>query len=211
MSKKETILPCWFFGLLIAIVIFWGLWHFIDFENKFDSLSSLFSGLAFAGLIGTLVYQKQELALQRQELEDTRSVLKDTAQANITSAELAKRNLRAQYLFFWLKQNKNKYHNADDNAWKSSNLLSQLAIKYKIHTLEDFNNTDPTTINLQDKHRQEFPLSSDPNATAILRDALKSQDFCQYYKRRQQELDMLTAPEGAEAPPELSKDQPTNS
>ena len=38
----------------------------------FGSISSLFSGLAFAGLIATLVLQKTELALQRNELSETR-------------------------------------------------------------------------------------------------------------------------------------------
>lgn len=38
----------------------------------FGSISSLFSGLAFAGLITTLVLQKVELSLQRSELSETR-------------------------------------------------------------------------------------------------------------------------------------------
>jgi hypothetical protein len=38
----------------------------------FGSISSLFSGLAFAGLIATLVLQKVELSLQRSELSETR-------------------------------------------------------------------------------------------------------------------------------------------
>lgn len=40
--------------------------------DMFGSISSLFSGLAFAGLIATLVLQKIELSLQRSELSDTR-------------------------------------------------------------------------------------------------------------------------------------------
>lgn len=40
--------------------------------DMFGSISSLFSGLAFAGLIATLVLQKVELSLQRRELTDTR-------------------------------------------------------------------------------------------------------------------------------------------
>jgi hypothetical protein len=40
--------------------------------DMFGSISSLFSGLAFAGLIATLILQKVELSLQRSELSDTR-------------------------------------------------------------------------------------------------------------------------------------------
>lgn len=40
--------------------------------DMFGSISSLFSGLAFAGLIITLVLQKAELSLQRRELQETR-------------------------------------------------------------------------------------------------------------------------------------------
>jgi len=40
--------------------------------DMFGSISSLFSGLAFAGLIATLVLQKVELSLQRSELSETR-------------------------------------------------------------------------------------------------------------------------------------------
>jgi hypothetical protein len=42
------------------------------FGDSFGILSSLFSGLAFAGLIITVLMQREELALQRQELELTR-------------------------------------------------------------------------------------------------------------------------------------------
>lgn len=45
------------------------------FGDSFGLLTSLFSGLAFAGLIITMLIQKEELALQRQELELTRNEL----------------------------------------------------------------------------------------------------------------------------------------
>ncbi|RYG92576.1 hypothetical protein EU803_00260 [Loktanella sp. IMCC34160] len=40
--------------------------------DMFGVLTSLFSGFAFAGLISTLLMQRQELEYQRQELRDTR-------------------------------------------------------------------------------------------------------------------------------------------
>lgn len=52
--------------------------------DMFGAVNSLFSGLAFAGLIYTIFLQKNELALQRKELELTRDELrgqKETMQA----------------------------------------------------------------------------------------------------------------------------------
>ena len=72
----------------IIVVIIWILsWVLIDihikeitdrgtFGDKFGAVNALFSGLAFAGLIVTLLYQKEELKLQREELAQTREELK---------------------------------------------------------------------------------------------------------------------------------------
>jgi hypothetical protein len=63
-----------------------------QFGDVFGAANSLFSGLAFAGLIYTVLLQREELALQRKELELTRQELKRSAQAQ-EQAEVA---LRAQ-------------------------------------------------------------------------------------------------------------------
>ena len=67
-------------GLFLLIVIFWFCTPFIVFElfptmdqrgqfgDLFGSINSLFSGLAFAGLLYTIFLQRNELALQREEL-----------------------------------------------------------------------------------------------------------------------------------------------
>lgn len=47
-----------------------------QFGDQFGAVNALFSGLAFAGLIFTIILQKKELALQREELADTRKELK---------------------------------------------------------------------------------------------------------------------------------------
>lgn len=44
------------------------------FGDKFGAINSLFSGLAFAGIIFTIMLQRKELELQRRELEETRDV-----------------------------------------------------------------------------------------------------------------------------------------
>ncbi len=72
----------------LAVLFIWLLsWVLIDlcisesndrgsFGDKFGAVNALFSGLAFAGLIVTLLYQKEELKLQREELAQTREELK---------------------------------------------------------------------------------------------------------------------------------------
>ncbi len=70
----------------LAVFAIWLLsWVLIDvfiadsdrgaFGDKFGAVNALFSGLAFAGLIVTLLYQKEELKLQRDELKETRNEL----------------------------------------------------------------------------------------------------------------------------------------
>lgn len=63
-----------------------------QFGDVFGAANSLFSGLAFAGLIYAILLQREDLALQRTELELTRQELKRSASAQEQS-EIA---LRAQ-------------------------------------------------------------------------------------------------------------------
>lgn len=55
------------------------------FGDSYGVLNSLFSGLAFAGVIIAIVLQKNELKLQREELELTRVELTRAAQAQEAS------------------------------------------------------------------------------------------------------------------------------
>jgi len=81
---------------LISILIVLILWiaslftldHFIieneargQFGDSFGGVNALFSGLAFAGIIATILLQRKELALQRQELKLTREELVKSAEA----------------------------------------------------------------------------------------------------------------------------------
>jgi len=69
--------------LLYAVTIIYLTWPITQlsvnssgvFGDSFGLLTSLFSGLAFAGLIITIVMQRDELSLQRQELNLTREEL----------------------------------------------------------------------------------------------------------------------------------------
>jgi hypothetical protein len=61
------------------------------FGDMFGSINALFSGLALAGIILTILLQKKELALQRQELKDTREELKRAADAQENSERALRR------------------------------------------------------------------------------------------------------------------------
>ena len=71
---------------VIILALWAGSWWWINqhfqkhdergtFGDMFGAVNALFSGLAFAGLIITLLYQKEELKLQREELKQTRAEL----------------------------------------------------------------------------------------------------------------------------------------
>lgn len=87
---------CLFTVAIMAIVYIAWIEYIPVHENRMaQTLGALFTGLAFAAMIGTLL-------LQRQDLKETREELKRTADANSKSAELAQNNLRAQYLIYYL-------------------------------------------------------------------------------------------------------------
>jgi hypothetical protein len=96
------------FGAIIAIVLITVLYIFIirnystyilppdnngnflnfgTFGESFGGLNSIFSGLAFIGLVYTILMQSKELSLQRKELELTRIELKQTVEAQQHSVE----------------------------------------------------------------------------------------------------------------------------
>lgn len=74
---------------VIIVIVLWGVsWLLIwrgfsegddrgTFGDMFGAVNALFSGLAFAGLIVTLLFQKEELGLQRNELIQTREELRN--------------------------------------------------------------------------------------------------------------------------------------
>ena len=79
------VITVWF---LSAIVIFFGIDSWTErgtFGDLFGAVNALFSGLAFAGLIYTIILQKQDLELQRNEIALNRTELKKTAKAQQNS------------------------------------------------------------------------------------------------------------------------------
>jgi len=91
------------YKLLIVVFIIWILSIFIVpfiypelkdralLGDSFGLINSLFSGLAFAGIIYTIILQRKELALQRQELKETRMELERSANAQEKSEKQQRR------------------------------------------------------------------------------------------------------------------------
>ena len=89
LNNEETKSQLWIWIIIaiVGVIALWGLswWginkfideptHQVTFGDMFGAVNALFSGLAFAGLIVTLLYQKEELKLQREELKETRNEL----------------------------------------------------------------------------------------------------------------------------------------
>lgn len=60
-----------------------------QFGDMYGIANSLFSGLAFVGLICAILLQRKDLQLQKEELSLTRDELKRSAEAAAVSAEIA--------------------------------------------------------------------------------------------------------------------------
>jgi hypothetical protein len=83
----------------LAMLLFISDWNERGtFGDSFGAINSLFSGLAFAGIIYTITLQKQELSLQRQELADTRIELRRSADAQEKSEEAFKKQIEVMNL-----------------------------------------------------------------------------------------------------------------
>lgn len=91
-------------ALIIVIVI--GLWLFClvaakllfpdwtvrgQIGDSFGAVNALFSGLAFAGVIITILLQRDELELQRKELELTRKEMENSTDALQKQVEAMKK------------------------------------------------------------------------------------------------------------------------
>lgn len=86
-----SVLVCVAYWLVLAGAV--PKWeHRGQFGDSFGSLNALFSALALAGVVWTLVMQRQELSLQREELRLTREELKRSAEAQKETAESVRKS-----------------------------------------------------------------------------------------------------------------------
>lgn len=82
VEQEKQEIRKYIFLSLAGVILIWGSTFFLlfyhcfekqgQFGDMFGAVNALFSGLAFAGLIITLILQRKELILQREELEQTR-------------------------------------------------------------------------------------------------------------------------------------------
>lgn len=97
--QKNKDIKSLFLGVVVLIFILWLLTWIVlyigftkweergQFGDMFGAVNSLFSGMAFAGIIIAIILQKQELELQRKELEFTREELRRSAKAQEKAEE----------------------------------------------------------------------------------------------------------------------------
>lgn len=87
--------------LVFGNAIYWLLPGWTErgtFGDMFGAVNTLFSGLAFAGVIYAIVLQQRELKLQREELELTRNELSRTADAQEKSEKALQAQVKAAEL-----------------------------------------------------------------------------------------------------------------
>ena len=115
MTEEETESPeekrsaslKWLFVLIaVVLIVQFGTWWLItyfemaatpelgQFGDMFGAVNTLFSGLAFAGIIYTILLQRNELSLQRKELKDTREELKLSRQAHVETSKIMAQQLQ---------------------------------------------------------------------------------------------------------------------
>ena len=84
-----------------AFLIFCGLDSWSErgtFGDLFGAVNALFSGLAFAGLIYTIILQKEDIEIQRKEIAQNRAELKKSANAQKQQVEQMKLTARLDAL-----------------------------------------------------------------------------------------------------------------
>ena len=130
----------WMF--LLVLIIFFGGWWLIDilneepndrgtFGDQFGFVNTLFSGLAFAGMIFTILLQKEELALQRKELADNREEMKHQTEQFISQND----NLKIQ-----------RFENTFFNMLEQlQHIVNGLSIQYQEKVKVKETTTDPGT------------------------------------------------------------------
>lgn len=162
LEKRKTKFKYWIetIGILcsiIIILIWWGYFSFNDgvkWENRgqlgdsFGGLNTLFSGLAFSGIIFTILLQRRELSLQRNELEQTR---KEFASNRLTNILYQQINIQQKVIadfsisfglenqmkhsgysaFIYLDNNINSFYYSIDDKRSEEELLSDKILLYR--------------------------------------------------------------------------------
>lgn len=163
--------------LLLILLFIFGSWYYTystlniltptergTFGDMFGGLNALFSGLAFAGIIYTILLQMTELKLQREELKQTREVLndqKDQLKAQNETMELQ----RFENTFFQMINAANNKKSTIHRGSGTNKKIGELATR---ELFDDFHNK------LQDEMKE--PDITLDNAITF---------FDSYFKKRQ--------------------------
>ena len=158
---SDTPVVPWVRILLICLVIValwagWTIWLFPilvpDIPKRgllgdsFGMINALFSGLAFAGVVGTVYLQIKELKLQRQELRDTRKEIKGQKdQLVLQNNTLTRQNFESSFFQLF-----NLYNNTVDtmkitshNSFKNEGRKSFLLMHRALNILKTFKSDPP--------------------------------------------------------------------
>jgi len=143
-----------------------------SFGDMFGAANALFAGLAFAGLIYTLLLQRKELGLQRKELELTRQELKgQRAQMEIQNQTMHKQAFEST--FFQLI----RLHN-DIVASQTYSYGEMMPVTGRGCFTYWFSDFRGSYVKLDD----ELPVG--PTSDAVALKTIK-ESYAEFYKRRQ--------------------------
>ena len=119
------------------------------FGDQFGAVNALFSGLAFAGLIYTIILQRRDLKLQRQEMkEQTREFKKENDTLRIQRFENTFFNMLSQFqeVVNNLKVTKNFYNGAGRDSFEKAYVKNEQVEQ----SMSDFNYLSMQTIIFRD-------------------------------------------------------------
>lgn len=125
----------WIFSVVIIIGVIDDWPDRGAFGDLFGAVNALFSGLAFAGLIYTIVLQKKDLETQRIEIAQNRAELKKSAKAQQKSEKALTEQVVQMKLSAKL------------------NALNTIINYYNIR-IADISNSEETTLKLKEKRRE---------------------------------------------------------
>lgn len=149
-NDNKSRLWIWIVLAIIGVIAAWGLsWWLINrnidcatdrgtFGDMFGAVNALFSGLAFAGLIVTLIYQKEEIKLQRDELAETRKELQGQREEFEEQNKTMKRQRFESTFFNMLSLQQEIIASLSyENPIQDETKLKQCDVKHRIYKSRD--------------------------------------------------------------------------
>lgn len=206
--KKNKFVWSLIIGTILIGLLWGGSWLLIDFNienstnrgefgDKFGAINSLFSGLAFLGLIVTLLFQKEELELQRQELSETRKELEGQKKEFEEQNKIMRRQSFENTLFNMLSLqqeivNKLSFSGIKNTLDLNTNFFGGMEVKVipeKIDLLgrsvfeELYNEVEVTYVNINGKEAKEDGIKNILNKRIDFYSQIKETTLFDHYFR----------------------------